>query len=138
MYIFFKRTVPYPMLMTFDAPDSTLSCSRRERTNTPLQALTLLNDPVFYECAQSLGREAYEQHSTDVAAALDSIFLRCLGRPPTEQERSVLNGAYKDLLRLNETEKQTAARTTKQTAPMTAMIAVTRVVMNLDEFITRD
>ncbi|MES2692154.1 MAG: PSD1 and planctomycete cytochrome C domain-containing protein, partial [Verrucomicrobiota bacterium] len=56
LYIFFQRTVPYPMLMTFDAPDSNTSCTRRERSNTPLQALTLLNDPVFFECAQVLGR----------------------------------------------------------------------------------
>ena len=55
LYIFFQRTVPYPMLMTFDAPDSNATCTRRERSNTPLQALTLLNDPVFFECAQALG-----------------------------------------------------------------------------------
>ena len=52
IYILLKRTVLYPMLTTFDAPDTSLSCSRRERTNTPMQALTLLNDPVFFECAE--------------------------------------------------------------------------------------
>ena len=84
MYIFFKRTVPYPMLMTFDAPDSTISCSRRERTNTPLQALTLLNDPVFYECAHALGAtESTSNIRNDLSQRrLDSIFLRCLGRRP--------------------------------------------------------
>src|SRR5207249_12330100 len=56
LYIFFQRTVPYPMLITFDAPDSNTTCPRRERSNTPLQALTLLNDPVFFECAQALGK----------------------------------------------------------------------------------
>jgi hypothetical protein len=54
MYVFFQRTVPYPMLITFDAPDGVVTCTRRERSNTPLQSLTLLNDPVFYECAQAM------------------------------------------------------------------------------------
>ena len=136
MYIFFKRTVPYPMLMTFDAPDSTISCSRRERSNTPLQALTLLNDPVFYECAQTLGRRTAEQHPNDLLAAFDDIFLRCLGRRPVEQERSVLAAAYQDVLCLTEGEGQTAKQ--EEDPKVAALIAVTRVVMNLDEFITRD
>ena len=135
MYIFFKRTVPYPMLMTFDAPDSTVSCSRRERTNTPLQALTLLNDPVFYECAQTLGRRIYIQHTDHLPAALDDIFLNCLGRKPTTQERAVLAAAYRDVLRLLENEQPTKRSDEPKVA---ALIAVARMVMNLDEFVTRN
>ena len=67
LYIFFQRTVPYPMLMTFDAPDSNSTCARRERSNTPLQALTLLNDPVFFECAQQLGARMAEVPTADAA-----------------------------------------------------------------------
>ena len=134
MYIFFKRTVPYPMLMTFDAPDTTVSCSRRERSNTPLQALTLLNDPVFFECAQTLGRETVEEHSNEMSAAIDDIFLRCLGRRPIEQEQSVLGAAYNDVLRLKEGEGQVHGEDLR----VAALIAVTRIVMNLDEFVTRD
>ena len=52
IYTWFQRTSPYPMLTTFDAPDANLCCVRRDRTNTPLQALTLLNDTVFVECAR--------------------------------------------------------------------------------------
>ena len=54
MYIHFQRTTPYPMLMNFDEPDSNTSCTRRRRSNTPLQSLNLLNDPVFFEAAQAL------------------------------------------------------------------------------------
>src|SRR5439155_21372680 len=56
LYTWFQRTSPYPMLLTFDSPDSNVCCVRRERSNTPLQALTLLNDAVFFDCAQALGR----------------------------------------------------------------------------------
>src|SRR6185503_10441613 len=58
LYIFLQRTIPYPMLVTFDAPDSNVTCTRRERSNTPLQALTLLNAPDFFDCARSLGFNA--------------------------------------------------------------------------------
>ena len=54
LYIHFQRTAPYPMLMNFDAPDSNVACTRSSRSNTPLQALNLLNDPVFLEAAQAL------------------------------------------------------------------------------------
>jgi len=136
MYIFFKRTVPYPMLMTFDAPDATVSCSRRERSNTPLQALTLLNDSVFYQCAQTLGRQLSKQHPDDLSAAIDDLFLRCLGRRPVDRERIALTAAWKDVLRLKENESKRVKP--DETLKVAAMIAITRIVMNLDEFITRD
>ena len=136
MYIFFKRTVPYPMLMTFDAPDATVSCSRRERSNTPLQALTLLNDPVFYECAQTLGRQMIERHHDDISAAIDDLFLQCLGRRPVDQEESYLTAAYQDLVRLKNDESQ--QEKPGEDPQVAAMIAVTRIVMNLDEFITKE
>ncbi|MEO1983901.1 MAG: PSD1 and planctomycete cytochrome C domain-containing protein [Fuerstiella sp.] len=134
MYIFFKRTVPYPMLMTFDAPDATVSCSRRERSNTPLQALTLLNDPVFFECAQTLGAEAARQFTEEPREAIHIIFLRCLGRPPAEDELNFLMAAHDEVLLLMEDE-QTKAGSEDGAA---AMIAMARIVMNLDEFVTRD
>lgn len=136
MYIFFKRTVPYPMLMTFDAPDATVSCSRRERSNTPLQALTLLNDPVFYECAETLGRQMIERYPNDNSEAVNDLFQRCLGRLPADQERNYLAAAFQDVLRLKENE--TLNEESAEDAKVAAMIAVTRIVMNLDEFITRD
>ncbi len=136
MYIVFKRTVPYPMLMTFDAPDSTLSCSRRERSNTPLQALTLLNDPVFYQCAQTLGRRIIKQHPKDLSKAMDELLLSCLGRRPVEQEQIYLTAAWEDVLLLKKEESQQAKQ--EEDPKVAAMITLARIVMNLDEFITRD
>lgn len=135
MYIFFKRTVPYPMLMTFDAPDSTISCSRRERSNTPLQALTLLNDPVFYECAQVVGSQLNQRYGDDVASAIDELFLRCLGRRPVEEEHSYLVSAHQDVVELLTAQQDQAS---EEQPTVAAMTAVVRIVMNLDEFITRD
>ena len=120
MYIFFKRTVPYPMLISFDAPDSSVSCSRRERTNSPLQALTLLNDPVFFECAEVLGKQFA---GVKPGVAVREIFERCLGRGPSGIEVASLLRAHDDLKRLKEIDP---------------MIGIARIVMNLDEFITRD
>ncbi|MCA9146929.1 MAG: PSD1 domain-containing protein [Planctomycetales bacterium] len=140
MYIFFKRTVPYPMLMTFDAPDATASCSRRERSNTPLQALTLLNDPVFYECAQALARRATEASSDNPTAAIRMIFSRCLGRFPNPRELAYLTTAHTDLVALKMSEANTAteANDNNDDPQLAAMTAVARIVMNLDEFVTRD
>ena len=56
LYIHFQRTVPFPMLMAFDAPESNTTCTRRERSNSPLQALTLWNNGTFVECAEAFGR----------------------------------------------------------------------------------
>lgn len=136
MYIVFKRTVPYPMLMTFDAPDATVSCSRRERSNTPLQALTLLNGPMFFESAQALGGQMVKQHHDDFPAAVQTMYLRCLSRPASEPEQKYLSAAYADLLQLAEAKSKTSTQT--ENPRLIAMVQVARIVMNLDEFITRD
>ncbi|MBL9151834.1 MAG: DUF1553 domain-containing protein [Verrucomicrobiales bacterium] len=125
-YILLKRTVLYPMLTAFDAPDTSLSCSRRDRTESPMQALTLLNDPVFFECSETLGRDLHRVHGADVDAAIDSLFLRCLNRPPTAAEADTLRSAHRDLFR--ESGGDAAL----------ALAATARVVLNLDEFITRN
>lgn len=125
MYIFLKRTVLYPMLTAFDAPDTSLSCSRREQTNTPMQALTLLNDPVFFECAEVLGKELHATHGDNVEAAISELYHRCLARDPRPDEVNTLRSAYTDFQK-------------ESPAPEAAMVATARVVMNLDEFVTRD
>ena len=125
MYIFLKRTVLYPMLTTFDAPDTSVSCSRRERTNTPMQALTLLNDPVFFKCAETLGRDVHVRHGDDIDAAIGDLMRRCLNREPSVAELETLTAAHRDF-----------SKSTQD--PELAMIATARVVMNLNEFVTRD
>jgi hypothetical protein len=145
MYIFFQRTVPYPMLMTFDAPDSNVTCTRRERSNTPLQALTLWNDPVFFDCARALGKHVAGESTLD--ARLKRAFELCLARPPGRAELSRLRQLYEKQLQLMRETPESAPTILglekHSTPPVDAveqasLVAAVRVIMNLDEFITRD
>jgi hypothetical protein len=122
LYIFFQRTVPYPMLMTFDAPDSNNTCPQRERSNTPLQALTLLNDQVFFECGKNLAKQL-DCDSQPPVQRIRHAFQRCLAREPFPEELSRLEKLY--------------ARAAEDN-PSQALLAVCRTLMNLDEFITRE
>lgn len=142
MYIFFQRTVPYPMLMTFDAPDSNTSCARRERSNTPLQALTLLNDPVFFECAQALGKKVAPMTAT-TDERIRSIFVTCLARQPNDAELGRLRAFHARQLELMQKSTGSAARIAGESDAANvdekaAFAALARVIMNLDEFVTRD
>ncbi len=145
MYIFFQRTVPYPMLMTFDAPNSTTTCTRRERSNTPLQALTLWNDPVFFECARALGRRVATEPTLE--ARLQRAFELCLARPPGDAELARLRQLFDDQQRLTRDRPKSAAAILglegdvvlpADPASEASLVAAVRVIMNLDEFITRD
>jgi mono/diheme cytochrome c family protein len=142
LYIFFQRTVPYPMLMTFDAPDSNTSCARRERSNTPLQALTLLNDPVFFECAQALGKKvAQAPETTD--ERIRRVFATCLARQPSGAELGRLRAFHARQLELMQKSSGSAARIAGESDAANvdekaAFAALARVIMNLDEFVTRD
>ncbi len=102
MYTWFQRTSPYPMLLTFDAPDSNVCTVKREATNTPLQALTLLNDAVFVECARALGRRVLAEAKGDSRSRAAHAFRLCTGRAPTETERERLVKLYEELKALCE------------------------------------
>jgi hypothetical protein len=94
LYVHFQRTVPLPMLVTFDAPESSVACTRRERSNTPLQALTLLNNGTSIECAQALGRRLAAR-TGGVADQIRYGFELALGRPPEGPELARLQEFWK-------------------------------------------
>ncbi|MGA1392222.1 MAG: PSD1 and planctomycete cytochrome C domain-containing protein [Phycisphaerales bacterium] len=96
IYTYWRRTVPYPAMATFDAPSREVCVSRRSRTNTPLQALVTLNDPAFVECAQGLARRTLAVEGGDLAR-IDSMMLRTLGRRPTAAEAEELRALVEDL-----------------------------------------
>jgi mono/diheme cytochrome c family protein len=144
MYILFQRTVPYPMLMNFDEPNSNLSCTRRERTNTPLQALNLLNDPVFFEAAQGLAFRVLRETKGSFAERLHFAYRLTLGREPSTQEVERLSKYYDDVFQGSQRNSQTAAElfpNRVEGVPQVeaaAWVELSRVLLNLDEFITRE
>lgn len=153
-YILLRRATPYPMLITFDAPDSTLACTRRERSNSPLQALTLLNDPVFFQCAQALGHRMAARSQASPQQRLVDAFQRCLSRSPNPEELERLSQLYAEQLARLRTQPEMAAAIVKSLPHTQAsevwatdhedMIeeatwtVIARVLMNIDEFITRE
>jgi hypothetical protein len=140
MYTFFKRTAPYPDLVTFDCPDANVASVRRTVSNTPLQALTTLNAQTFTEAAQALAKRYVEtsgpEEQTD-ASRIQRLFESCLLRSPDE-------GEAKGLLSLLRSARDTFQREPSQaqklggTPELAAWTTVVRVVLNTDEFITRD
>jgi hypothetical protein len=124
MYTFRYRSVPYPALEAFDAPPGEVSCVRRARSNTPVQALTTLNEPLFVEAARALGERAWRDGGRTEAARVAFVFRRVVGRQPLEGEARELEAfVAKQKQRLGEQE---------------AWAAVARVVLNLDEAITKE
>ena len=98
LYTFIRRTSPYPSWTTFDAPTREFCTVRRVRTNTPLQALTTLNDPAFFEAAQALGRRMMQDGGPDPAARATYGFRRCFTRRPTAPELDRILAYYREEL----------------------------------------
>ena len=144
LYIKFLRTTPYPLLTNFDAPDSLLPCTRRERSTTPLQALNLLNDPVFVEAAQVLAVRILRHERGSWDDRLRYAFQLCLAREPGASESERLASYYQEQKRILEKYPDLAyqlfpAQELQDISPPEAALWVTiaRLLLNLDEFITR-
>jgi len=145
IYIHFWRTSPHPFLTTFDAPLSDVTCTRRSRSNTPLQALMLLNDVWFLDAASALAERILAESSSSEIERIRSGFRLCLGRWPSQEEQQHLAiylasqlsefasepEAARELVGDRETNGQTAME-------VAAWTSLARVLMNLDEFVTRE
>ena len=128
LYTFSKRTAPFALYNTFDGPTGEACIARRDVSNTPLQALALLNDIVFTEAAQALGKILAERKSGD-AEKLDDAFRRIVCRGPSPDERATL-------LRFLETQRERLARA-KPSADAAAWTALVRALFSLDEVVTK-
>jgi hypothetical protein len=144
LYVHFQRTVPYPQLMNFDAPNSNLSCSRRERSNTPLQALNLLNDPVFFEAAQGLAFRVMRESPGPFRERLNHAYAITLNRAPSEAERERLGKYFDEMLASLQSKPDTVnalfPNRIEGVGQMeaAAWTSVSRALLNLEEFITRE
>ncbi|MDQ6705574.1 MAG: PSD1 and planctomycete cytochrome C domain-containing protein [Acidobacteriota bacterium] len=117
LYIHYQRTTPYPFLANFDEPDSSLTCTRRRASDTPLQSLNLLNDPVFFEAAQALAWRVQNEVPGSFDDRLNYAFQLCLDRKPNAKEKDRLATYYHN---------------------QPDWVGLSRIILNLDEFITRE
>ena len=145
MYTFFKRTAPHPNLIVFDCPDGNLTNVSRQTSNTPLQALTTLNNAAFAEAARVLARQTLAEPADDDSTLLAVAFRRGLARPASEGELRELTDLLADSRQWYVDHPDQATQLIGSDAAPgvspdrnAAWIAVTRVLLNLDEFLTRD
>lgn len=150
LYAFRYRSVPYPVLDTFDTPTGNFACVKRDRSNTPLQALVTLNETVFMEAARELGRRTLGEAGANDPQRIDYAFRRVLARGPNDSERSELLALLdnqRGRLENGELDAEKLAFGEQGSEPdlddgntveLAAWTAVSRVLLNLDEAITRE
>lgn len=134
LYTFWRRVSPYPSMMTFDAPSRELCVSRRIRTNTPLQALVTLNDPVYVEASEALADRMTQEGGETTASQIQYGFQRALMRPPNEERLKYLLEFYEST---KEKYRETNAEAGEAFLERQAMINVANVLLNLDEVVMK-
>lgn len=148
LYTFHKRTAPPPQMSTFDGPSRESSCVRRERTNTPLQALLLLNDPQYVEAARALAQRAIRLEDLSIAKRVDYLYRLCTTRHASEAAITELVQLYEDQLDNYQQNQSAALALTKQgeqatqqngqPSELAAWTIVTNLLLNLDEVVNKN
>ncbi len=139
LYTFRYRSVPYPVLQNFDTPNGDASCVRRSRSNTPLQALTTLNEPLFLEAARALAAKTLAEGGKSDGQRLNFAVRRCISREPNEKESSTLLGLLdKQRKRYASGGLNAADLVGENSQELAAWTSVARVLLNLDETITKE
>lgn len=147
LYTFWKRTSPPPQMSALDAPSRESCTVRRERTNTPLQALLLLNEPQFVESARVLAERSMREGSPSPETRIRSLFKRAVGRAPDEREVQELVSAYQDFLAAYSKDPTAAQKLigVGETKPdsklnpgeLAALTMIANLVFNLDEMLNK-
>jgi hypothetical protein len=148
IYTFWKRTAPPPSMTTFDAPSREQSCTRRERSNTPLQALLLMNDVQQFEAARAFAERMIKEGGTEPAQRLSWGFRAATARTPSAQELEILQHNYTqqlDRYRANSAaaQKVISAGESKHdekldAGELAAFTLVANLILNLDEVVTKN
>lgn len=148
LYTFVKRTSPPPEMNTFDAPSRESCCVRRERTNTPLQALLLLNDPQYFEAAQALAGRVVEANGNTAAERAAYLYRLCAARKATDETIAELVSLFENQLAKfehDETAAEEISGSERETSDkglcpseMAAWTIVSNVILNMDEVVTKN
>jgi hypothetical protein len=148
MYTFWKRTVPPPSLATFDAPDREKCTARRALTNTPLQALVLMNDPTYVEAARALAQRMLNEGGRDPVKRIQFAFRQATGRKPAVAEIQLLNDLAQKELTVYRRDKAAADKLLRvgespydkklDSTELAAWTVVASSILNLDETITKE
>ncbi len=147
LYIYWRRTAPYPSLQTFDLTSRDVCKVKRSRTNTPLQALTILNDPVYVECAGGLAERMFEFKAASDAEKIEHGFRCCVARKPKPAELQKILALHAEALASYEKDSKAADTLLKQARvkadaekakDLAAWIVVANVLLNMDETMTKN
>ncbi|MCB9279785.1 MAG: DUF1553 domain-containing protein [Lewinellaceae bacterium] len=141
LYTYWRRTTPYPSMMAFDAPSREFCLSRRIRTNTPLQALVTLNDPVFLEAATALAGRMKQAGGGDPGKAISAGYRMALARKPDDKTLAVLMELYQNALKAEQQKGPmvipTGLNDAKPARLEGPMAVVANAILNLDGFLTK-
>lgn len=147
MYTYWKRSLPHPSLVAFDAPNREVCADRRPRTNTPLQAFVLLNDPIYVECARVLGQRVMQEGGKDQTARLTYAFKLCTARVPTDKELKILERVFDQQLAKFKNDPKAAEKLIGvgesprpkelDVSELATWTAIGNILLNLDETITK-
>lgn len=142
LYTYWRRSSPYPTMMTFDAPSREFCVSRRVRTNTPLQALASLNDTTFVEAAQSLAQRMYQEGGSTAQEQLEYGYQLATQHSPTSAKSEALEQFYSQIMdhyQQQPEEMQALLHDTDNpSAEFASLVNVANVILNLDEVITKE
>ena len=148
LYTFIKRTSPPPQMSTLDGPSREACVMRRERTNTPMQALLLLNDPQYFEAARGLGARTLREQQGSERDRASLMFRRCVGRKPDPEELNELVAMYEEeLAHYREAAAAASAIARMGDSPaaqgldrveLAAWTAVASLLLNLDEVVSKN
>ncbi len=147
LYTFLKRTAPPPQMTTFDAPSREACAVRRERTNTPMQALLTMNDPQYVESARTFAQRAMREAGPSVQDRIGFLFESATAREPSAAECDVIEAAYRDHLAVFKADAESAKRLIQigeikpdeklDPADLAAWTLISNLILNLDEVLTK-
>lgn len=141
LYTYWKRSAPYPSMLSFDATSREVCTARRIRTNTPLQALTTLNDSVYIEVAQHFAVRIQSMGIKERSAQISKGYELAMHKEISMEKRKAFEKLYDQAYQQFKTNKKKIAETTgsdKQTAATAALVIVAEAMLNTDEFITKN